>query len=162
MTKKKPRSQISTEDKEQQYRIIFEAASDGMIISDLETGCVVDANPAAIAMHGYTREDFIGKQLTAVIHSDNLQVFSEHIQAFQSGGEFEARVHHVRRDGATFQAEWRGTAFTYQDRPCLLGVVWDVSWRIQADQRLHQRIKARTREQSTLLEISHIIELSKG
>ena len=57
---KKPPSQLSAEDKEQQYRIIFEAASDGMIISDLETGRVVDANPAAISMHGYSREEFIG------------------------------------------------------------------------------------------------------
>ncbi len=59
MNKKSP-SQLSAEDKEQQYRIIFEAASDGMIISDAGTGRVVDANPAAIAMHGYTREEFIG------------------------------------------------------------------------------------------------------
>ena len=64
---------------------------------------------------------------------------------------------HVRRDGSTFHAEWRGTAFTYQDRPCLLGVVRDVSRRVQAEQRLHQRVEARTREQSALLEISHVL-----
>jgi PAS domain-containing protein len=42
------------------YRDVFDAAGDGLIISDVETGRVVDANPAAIAMHGYSREEFIG------------------------------------------------------------------------------------------------------
>jgi signal transduction histidine kinase len=65
------------------------------------------------------------------------------------------RLQHVRRDGSTFHAEWRGAAFTFSDRPCLLGALRDVSKDIQADQRLLQRIEARVREQSALLEISH-------
>ena len=63
--KKKLPHRSSTEDKEEQYRIIFETASDGMIITDIETGRVVEANPAACEMHGYTREEFIGLHLTA-------------------------------------------------------------------------------------------------
>ena len=60
----------------------------------------------------------------------------------------------MRRDGATFYAEWHGTAFTYQGRPCLLGIVRDVSHRVQAEQLLHQRVETRTHEQARLLEIS--------
>ena len=39
----------------------------------------------------------------------------------------------------------------------MLGIVRDISKRIQAEQKLHQSIKNRTREQATLLEISHIL-----
>jgi signal transduction histidine kinase len=39
----------------------------------------------------------------------------------------------------------------------LLGIVRDVSKRIRAEQILHQRVKARTHEQTTLLEISHTL-----
>ena len=39
----------------------------------------------------------------------------------------------------------------------MLGVVQDVSKRIQAEQHLHQRIEAHMREQSALLEISHTL-----
>ena len=35
------------------YQSIFENASDGLIVTDLETQLVVEANPAACAMHGY-------------------------------------------------------------------------------------------------------------
>jgi len=147
----------ATKEKESQYRSIFNAANDGLIINDLETGLVVEANPAACAMHGYTREEFIGLQLTACIHPDSQYVFSESIREFQSDGVFDTRILQVCRDGSTFYAEWRGTTFTYQGRPCLLGIVRDVSKRIQVEQNLHQRVETRTHEQATLLEISHTL-----
>jgi two-component system nitrate/nitrite sensor histidine kinase NarX len=149
--------QLNRKEKEWQYRSIFDAAIDGLIINDLETGRVVEANPAAWLMHGYTRKEFIGLQLTAFIHLDSQNGFSEYLRAFQSDGVFDTRTLHVRRDGSTFYAEWRGTAFTYQGRPCLLGIVHDVSKRIQAEQLLHQRVETRTHEQAKLLEISHTL-----
>jgi two-component system nitrate/nitrite sensor histidine kinase NarX len=151
------RNRPSPEEKKWQYRSIFDAATDGLIINDLETGRVVEANPAACRMHGYTREEFIGLHLTAFIHPDSQHGFSEYIRAFQSDGVFDTRTLHVCRDGSTFYAEWRGTAFTYQGRPCLLGMVRDVSERIQAEQRLRQGVETRTHEQATLLEISHTL-----
>ena len=119
MTKKKILSQLSAEDKEQQYRIIFESASDGMIISDLETGRVVDANPAAIAMHGYTREEFIGLHLTAYIHPDSQRLFTESANDPQpEGGIFDVPAVHLHKDGSSFYVDVRRTTIPFQDRPC--------------------------------------------
>jgi two-component system nitrate/nitrite sensor histidine kinase NarX len=155
--KKKLRSQFSTEDKEQQYRIIFESASDGMIISDVETGRVVDANPAAIAMHGYTREEFIGLHLTAYIHPDSQRLFTESADDTKSGGVFDVPAVHLHKDGSSFYVDVRRTAIPFQARQCLLSVVRDVSERINAERLLHQRVELHTREQSTLLEISQTL-----
>jgi two-component system nitrate/nitrite sensor histidine kinase NarX len=141
-----------------QYQSIFESANDGVIIFDLESRLVVEANPAAWLMHGYnTREEFVGMQLTTCIHPDNQQVFDESIRAFQPDSLFDTRALHVCRDGSTFFAEWRGTAFTHQGRLCLLGTVRDISKRIQIEQDLHERVEIRTHEQATLLEISHTL-----
>jgi PAS domain S-box-containing protein len=139
------------------YHDIFEAVRDGLIIHDLETGFVVEANPAACAMHGYTREEFIGLLPAAFIHPDSQYGFSESIRAFQADGVFDTRTLHVCRDGSTFYAAWRGTPFLYQGRRCLLGIFRDVSERIQAEQHLRQGVETRTHEQATLLEISHIL-----
>ena len=151
------RNRPSPEEKEGQYRSIFDAAADGLIVSDLETELVVEANPAACMMHGYTREEFIGLQLTAFIHPDRQPVFNEYLRAFQSDGVFDTRTLHVCRDGSTFYAEWRGTAFPYQGRPCLLSAIRDVSQRIQTETTLSEQIEARRREQATLLAISHTL-----
>lgn len=156
MANKAPKRPPSKET-EELYRNIFNAAVDGLIINDLESGLVFEANPAACRMHGYTREEFIGLELTTCIHPDSQFVFSESIQVFQPDGVFDIQTLDVRRDGSTFYAVWRGTAYTYQGRPCLLNIVRDVSQRVQIEQLLGQRVETRTHEQATLLEISHTL-----
>jgi PAS domain S-box-containing protein len=154
---KKSSTHTLSETGDWQYRSIFDAASDGLIVSDLETGLVVEANPATCAMHGYECEEFIGLPLTSLLHPNSRMVFSEYVRAFQAGGGFDTRTLHVRRDGSTFHGEWHVTRFEYQGRPCLLGIVRDVSKRIEAEQNLSQRVKTRTHEQAALLGISHTL-----
>jgi PAS domain S-box-containing protein len=142
---------------EQTYRSIFDSASDGLIIIDLESGRVVEANPAACAMHGSTREEFIGLLPEAFIHKSHRHIFQNYLREFRSGAVLDTLALHLDRDGSTFHAEWHGTAFSFHDRPCLLGSLRDVSKRIQAEEHLHKQVENRTREQSTLLEISHTL-----
>jgi two-component system nitrate/nitrite sensor histidine kinase NarX len=108
-------------------------------------------------MHGYPREEFIDLHSSTYIHSDSYSQFAEWVQMVQSGNDFAATAVHLRRDGSSLTVEVRGTGCTYQDRLCLLSVVRDVSARVQAEQLLRQQVKARTREQSTLLEISQTL-----
>ena len=51
---------------ETRYRRLFEAARDGILILDFNTGMIVDANPFLIEMLGYTHEQFLGKKLWEV------------------------------------------------------------------------------------------------
>ncbi len=136
---------LSSEKKEDHYRSVFDATTDGLIISDLKTGRVLEANPAACVMNGYARAEFIGLLPAAFIHSSSRKVFRKSLQAFRSGSLFDTCLLHVRRDGSTFHAEWRGTANPFQDQPCHLSVVRDASQRIQAEQRLYQHIQDRAR-----------------
>jgi len=143
------------EEADSQYRSIFQAVGDGMIIHDSETGLVVEANSAAAALHGYSREEFIGLHWTAYIHPDSQRLFNESVMAANPGEVSESSALHVHRDGSSFYVEARRTDFSYQSRPCLLSVVRDVSKRIQAEHSLQQRVDTRTHEQAVLLEISH-------
>jgi PAS domain S-box-containing protein len=143
--------------KEDRYQSIFDAAIDSLIVNDLESGLVVEANPEAYRMHGYTREEFIGLQLITCVHPDSQYVFNEAVQVFRSDGVFDLQILDVSKDGSRFYASWHGTAFTYQGRPCMLNIIRDVSNRTLIEQQLSQRIETRTHEQATLLEISHTL-----
>jgi PAS domain S-box-containing protein len=48
---------------EARYRRLFEAARDGILILDAETGLVVDVNPFLVELLGLPREEIVGKQL---------------------------------------------------------------------------------------------------
>ena len=142
---------------QQHYRNIFESASEGMIIQDLDTGLVIEANPAACRMYGYTHAEFIGLHLESFIHPDSYNQFTSYVQAVQSLGTYIDLQTHVRRDGSQFYVEKSGAVYTHKDRSYLLSVVRDVSQRIQSEQLFQQQMEARTREQATLLEISQTL-----
>jgi len=141
----------------EEYRNIFEAASDGLIIYDMEMDVVVEANPAACEMHGYTREEFIGMNPAVFMLPENHDLFREHVQTVKPGGVIESLVVHIRRDGSPFHVEVRRSVINYRGRPCLLSVIRDVSQRIQTEKILSGQIETRTHEQATLLEISHTL-----
>jgi PAS domain S-box-containing protein len=46
---------------EAKYRRLFEAARDGILILDAETGHILDSNPFMTTLTGYSRDDFLGK-----------------------------------------------------------------------------------------------------
>jgi two-component system nitrate/nitrite sensor histidine kinase NarX len=128
-----------------------------VLITDLETGSVLAANPAAAEMHGYAREALRGLRLQGLIHAESLPLFADYAQVIQQGGLFEMLAQHVRRDDSLLSVEWRAVALKYQGRTCALAVIRDVSKRVQAERRLQQRVGVRAHEQSTLLEVSQTL-----
>ena len=50
-------------DSEVRYRRLFEAAQDGVLLLDADTGAIFDVNPYLVKMLGYTYEEFLGKKL---------------------------------------------------------------------------------------------------
>jgi two-component system nitrate/nitrite sensor histidine kinase NarX len=142
---------------EEEYRNIFEAASDGLVIYDIELDSVVEANPAACEMHGYTRQEFIGLNPDALMLPENHALFKEQVQTATSGRVFESLLVHIRKDGSPFHIEVRRSMINYRGRQCLLSVIRDVSQRIQTEKILGEKIEAQMREQATLLAISHTL-----
>ncbi len=50
-------------DSETRFRRLFEAAKDGILILDADTGEITDANPFLLQILGYTHEQLLGKKL---------------------------------------------------------------------------------------------------
>jgi PAS domain S-box-containing protein len=142
---------------EGEYRNIFEAASDGLVIYDIELETVVEGNVAACEMHGYTRQEFIGLNPLVFMLPDSHARFREQLRTAEPGSVIESLSVHIHRDGSPFHVEVRGSMIEYRGRPCLLSVIRDVSQRIQTEQSLGREIQARMREQATLLAISHTL-----
>jgi two-component system cell cycle sensor histidine kinase/response regulator CckA len=55
--------QTALQASEVRYRRLFEAARDGILILEADTGRIVDVNPFLTDLTGYSRDDFMGKYL---------------------------------------------------------------------------------------------------
>ena len=140
---------------EEQYRAIFEATSDGLVINDMD-GIVVEVNQAFCEMHRYSRHEFIGSDLTRLHPPGSQPVYWEYLDTVKDGRVFMTQVEHIhqRKDGTLFNVEVVGSQFNLGGKPHILGVVRDVTERVRAYELLEERVEERTRELSTLLEVS--------
>ena len=141
----------------EEYQNIFESASDGLIIYDIALDAVVEANPAACEIHGYTRQEFLGLNTALFMSPDSHALFREQARTAEPGNMFESLSVHMRRDGSLFHVEVRSSMIKYRDRLSVLSMMRDVSQRIQKEKTLGGQIEARMREQATLLAISHTL-----
>lgn len=143
---------------ESRYRRIFDATSDGLIISDPDTGLVLDANPAMCRMHGYEPEEFIGLHRRDFIHPDSHHLLPEYVRKVLAGDEeYRIRAMDRRKDGSSFHVEVHGAPVILRGKRVILGVVRDISNDVEAIEILEQRVAERTQDLSTLLEITRTV-----
>lgn len=136
---------------------IFEAASDGIVVYDIGFDSVVETNPAACRMHGYTRGEFIGLKPDVFMLPENYALFKKHSQATVPGDVLETDTVHLRKDGSQFHVEERRSTFLFRGRPCILSLIRDAGQRNRTEKNLDGRIASQLREQATLLAISHTL-----
>jgi PAS domain S-box-containing protein len=121
-----------------QYRAIFETASEAITIID--QGCnIVEANPAACRLYGYSYDELIGLHSTAVTHPDDYDLALYIPETLKSGGSIIQRARNVRKDGTVFHIEERATGLMYNGRPHILSVVRDISAQVEAEERLREQ-----------------------
>jgi PAS domain S-box-containing protein len=138
----------------EEYRAIFEAVTDGLVITDLTTGRIVEVNPALCRMHGYQRDELVGSLTTTIIHPGDHPLFTDFADAIRHGHEFRARRRDVTKDGRVFDVEVRGIQLPLRGKPHMLGVVRDITEEAAAYRLLEERVASRTRELSGLLAVA--------
>ncbi len=158
-------------EREELFRLVFDSTSDAVILNDFETGFVADCNAAAARMHGYTRDEFIGIDPARFIHPDSLPLLAQYQDNIRAGKEFHSRAQDIRKDGSVFDVDVTGTGFEYRGKKYLAAVVRDISDQVAAERErkraeqalvdaqsmLEQRVDERTRELSSLLDVSRAV-----
>ena len=119
------------EESEKRYRTLFESAGDAIFIVEGEgenPGKIVDANPAAAAMHGYTLDELLQLNLVKDLDApDAAKEAPERIQRILKGEWIQAEINHLKKDGTVFPVEISAGLLTYMDRKYVLAVDRDIS-----------------------------------
>lgn len=155
-------------ERESLFQLVFDATSDAIILNDFETGFVADANPAAAAMHGYSREEFIGIDPAKFIHADSLPLLAQYQENIRNGRDFRSRARDIRKDGTVFDVEVMGTSIEWKGRTYLAAVVRDISEAVATEKErarsaallaesramLEERVDERTQQLQSILDVS--------
>jgi len=143
-------------ERESQYRSIVESTGDGVLVTDLDNA-VVAVNPAFSTITGYTAEQLRTLHPRDFLHLDDLQPFDAYLARTAGADIVAAGVMCAGPDERLTRLELRGKRFSYGGRVHVLSIVRDVTERERSLRLLEQKVAERTRELSTLLEISNTV-----
>jgi PAS domain S-box-containing protein len=130
--------QRALEQSEEQYRAMFDASIDGLVLSDAGGG-IVEVNGALSRMYGYGEQDDGvvpgGKFFDPASHSELLRTAT-------TGKPWHAEITDVRRDGAPLELEVHAIPMQYQGKPHVLTIARDVTEKKNAAAQLIRQREA--------------------
>ncbi len=119
-------------ERELQYRSIFEAATDAILIVGLD-GRVVAANHAAGRLYERPHADMTGLTVQDVTAPPSHALITPQSVAGYGKGDIRGEAVGVAASGRVFEVEYHATAFRYQQQPHILVLVSDISERKRAE-----------------------------
>lgn len=163
--------QNTFQDKGEIFNVLFEAASEGIIVVD-NAQHIVAANVAAENMFGYQKGELIQQHLNLLIpkkyhsnHQHHFEDFIEHSEKRQMG---HGRVlHGIKKDGSLFPVEAGLNPFQKDGHKFVMSLIIDVSVRMETERQIYdlnshleEKIEVRTGELSE--SINKLEELNKN
>jgi PAS domain S-box-containing protein/putative nucleotidyltransferase with HDIG domain len=135
--------QLSLPESELRYRRLFETAQDGILILDFESGCIEDVNPFLTQLLGYSRADFIGKQLWEMGSVLDKAASINAIKVIQEKGYIRYEDLPLRRkDGRIINVEFVSNAYRVNGNQVIQCNIRDISERIAAEKELDRYLKS--------------------
>jgi PAS domain S-box-containing protein len=128
--------QRSLREAEDRYKSLVDLSPDPILV--YSGGAYVFANPAAASFLGASSpREIVGRELLDLIHPDHRPVAAAHVDLVYSGGTIAPRVaRFLRLDGATVEAEVRGTRTEFDGRRAIQLMLRDMTERRQAMEAL--------------------------
>jgi len=137
---------------EGRYRQLFDAESDAIFLIDNETGRILEANNAALALYGYSREELLTKKNTDLSSEpeETQQVTRGTPAISEQVITIPLRLHR-KKDGTVFPVEITGRFFTWQGRSVHIAAIRDITERTRAEETLRKSEE----KYSLLIETTH-------
>ncbi len=124
---------------DRQFRTMFEATADGIVVADSQTRRFYTANLAFSRMAGYTPEEVQRLALADIHPPETLPLVTEQFVKLLNRELAIARdVPVKRKDGSIFHADISSHPVTLAGKACLMGFFRDVSERKRMEDRLRE------------------------
>jgi len=122
---------------EERYRSLFQNNHAVMLLIDPETKNILDANPAACAFYGYSKEDITKKKTTDINLLSEDQLWRETQKAI-SGKRQQFFFRHRLANGEVRDVEVYGGPIKLKGKELLYSIIHDISDRKRAEEALRE------------------------
>jgi len=116
---------------EEKYRVLFRSSSDAILLVDVETLNLIDANEKAVELYGYSYEEFLSQKAT-----DLSAEADKTIQVLQH--DFSDNIplrYHKKKDGTVFPVEISANYFEFKGRRINLSDIRDITERMNQEEK---------------------------
>ncbi len=150
---------IETENKlresERRFKTLAEATSEGISIT--ENGIILDVNDQHAKMHGYERNELIGKPVLEIVAPDSRERLTKAIHHDEEG---PIEYLDLRKDGTKFPVEVRSRNVQIGGRELYLASVRDVTERKEAEEYIQRfsRVVEQTADSVIITDRNGVIE----
>ena len=126
---------------EERFKALFEGSPDAIILSDIETGCIIDANKSASILLDKPIGEIRGMHHTK-IHPErealnSMTSYKDHVQNLKLSGKTRpVELLIMRSDGTEVPVEILASLITVNGKFVLQGVFRDITERLRTEKRL--------------------------
>ncbi|MDD4952378.1 MAG: ATP-binding protein [Desulfovibrionaceae bacterium] len=130
---------------EDKYRSLFNSGPDPIFVINRDDHVIVDANPRALEVYGYTQDELIGKSFDE-LDPDNTQ---EYLSVFnspslESSCVYRPKIIHYKNGKRPFFVNAHSCSTSYRGQAAIILAVNDVTEMVEKDAQLIQASKMKT------------------
>ncbi len=144
------------EESETDYKNLFENAHDAILICEIETKLIIDANKIAEELYGYNKEELKGLAFQHLVKDRN--EYNNVGNIFSVDGVKEKETVHVKKDGTEIQLSLNAANINYRNKKAVQIIIHDISAQKEVERNL---IKAKAEaEKSDNLKTEFLAQMS--
>ncbi len=130
-------------DNEEKFHSLFNQATDSIfLIRPTENDLVIeDVNDVACNIHGYSREELIGRSIGMLDDPETRKLIPERISVLMSGEPLNLEAIHLRKYGSAFPVEVSARRIQIGEKPYILAIARDITSRKLTESALNRRMK---------------------
>lgn len=126
---------------DQRFRVLFDRSPIAVFTWDSETIRILEANEAALALYGYSRDEFIGMHLSELRVPAEIPQQVDNIATARKEHSWRGILPHRKKDGTLFRLELTVHAMNVDGRTSMMSMARDLSELERMESQLRQSQK---------------------